>query len=129
MRTAFSIGMLALGGAAGTLARVGLAELVQRVHGGPWPWGTFVVNAAGCLIFGVLFGLLEAKQALSSVAALALLAGFCGALTTFSTFAFDTAQLARGPGFAHALGNFLLHGGVGLVLVFAGLALGQRLGG
>ena len=124
--------LLALGGALGTLARVGLATAVNRFHGGPWPWGTLAANAIGCFLFGVLFSVIDKNHPLGPLASLALIAGFCGAFTTFSTFAFDTAGLAQGQTFAganalHALGNLLLHNVVGLSLLFAGLALGSRL--
>ncbi|MEM7626798.1 MAG: CrcB family protein [Planctomycetota bacterium] len=119
--------MLAAGGAAGTLARVGLAAAVQRFHGGTYPWGTFAANAAGCFLFGLFFAVLDADHRLGPVARLALLGGFCGAFTTFSTFAFDTANLHSNTGLLHALGNLLLHNAVGLTLVFLGLALGGRL--
>ncbi|MEM9418760.1 MAG: CrcB family protein [Planctomycetota bacterium] len=124
--------LLALGGALGTLARVGLATAVNKLHGGPWPWGTFAANAAGCFLFGVLFSVIDKNHPLGPMASLALTAGFCGAFTTFSTFAFDTTHLAQGHTFdganaLHALGNLLLHNFVGIVLLFAGLALGHRL--
>ncbi|MEO1236763.1 MAG: CrcB family protein [Planctomycetota bacterium] len=132
MRLLPAILWLALGGAAGTLVRVGLSTLTQKLHGGPWPAGTLAANALGCLLFGLVFALLEPGHRLAPAARLGLLAGFCGALTTFSTYAFDTAQLARGQAFpaaglAHALLNLLLHNAVGFTLLVAGLALGARL--
>ncbi|MBB6430924.1 fluoride efflux transporter FluC [Algisphaera agarilytica] len=124
--------LLALGGALGTLARVGLAAAVNKLHGGPWPWGTFAANAVGCFLFGILFTVIDKNHPLGPLASLALIAGFCGAFTTFSTFAFDTTHLAQGNTFAgsnalHALGNLLLHNVVGITLLFAGLALGHRI--
>lgn len=120
--------LLALGGASGTLARVGVAAAVTKMHGGPWPWGTFAVNALGCFLFGLLFGWIDRHHPFGPTAALALIGGFCGAFTTFSTFAFDTAQLGRTAGLTHALGNVLLHCVVGVLLMFVGLAVGARLG-
>ncbi|MEM1110211.1 MAG: CrcB family protein [Planctomycetota bacterium] len=134
MTRVWPILLLAFGGALGTLARVGLASLVNRLHGGDWPLGTLAANAAGCFLFGLLFAVIDKNHPLGPWAALALIAGFCGAFTTFSTFAFDTAHLAQGQAFAganawHALGNVLLHNVVGLTLLFAGMALGGRLTG
>ena len=124
--------LLALGGALGTLARVGLATAINKWHGSPWPLGTLVANALGCFLFGLLFAVIDKQHPLGPLASLALIAGFCGAFTTFSTFAFDTAGLAQGQTFAganalHALGNLLLHNVLGLTLLFAGLALGGKL--
>lgn len=124
--------LLAFGGALGTLARVGLAAAVNKLHGGPWPWGTLTANAVGCFLFGLLFAVIDKNHPLGPLASLALIAGFCGAFTTFSTFAFDTAALAQGQTFAganalHALGNVLLHNVVGVSLLFTGLALGTKI--
>lgn len=127
MSRLFPILMLAAGGAAGTVARVGLAAAVQKLHGGTYPWGTFAANAVGCFLFGLLFAVLDQEHKLGPVARLALLGGFCGAFTTFSTFAFDTVNLHTNSGLLHALGNLLLHNIVGLSMVFLGLALGARL--
>ena len=112
--------LLALGGAAGTLARVGLAELVSRLHGGAWPIGTLVVNTLGCLLFGTVWGLLNERLALPSAWSIALLAGFCGAFTTFSTFAFDTHRLSSDLSPIHPLGYLLLSNILGLFMVWLG---------
>ncbi|MEM8739157.1 MAG: CrcB family protein [Planctomycetota bacterium] len=113
--------LLAVGGAAGTLARVGLAALVQKAHGGPWPWGTLVVNALGCLLFGTLWGVFNLRLPhVSPLWSLALLGGFCGAFTTFSTFAFETHRLSGDAPAAHALGYLLLSNVAGLALVWVG---------
>ena len=139
--------LLAAGGAAGTLARVGLTTLVGRLHGSPWPLGTLVVNSCGCLLFGTVWGLLQLRAQQGPVSplwSLALLGGFCGAFTTFSTFAFDAVRLAgregavglvgpgglAGPGaIGGAAGYVLLSNAAGLVLVWVGFMLAARLGG
>jgi CrcB protein len=66
------------GGAAGTLARAGLAEALP-VHAGTWPWATFAVNIVGSLILGWVVVARAHWRPLVGT-------GFCGALTTFSTF-------------------------------------------
>jgi CrcB protein len=65
-----------------------------RWHPEAGPIGTLAVNVFGCFAIGVLAPLYE-RSSLSPVAALALITGFCGALTTFSTFGHETAQLAQ----------------------------------
>ena len=51
--------LLALAGAAGALARYGLAGVVQRVGGEQFAWGTLVVNAVGCFLFGFIWMMAE----------------------------------------------------------------------
>lgn len=58
---------------------------VQSKHDTVVPWGTFSVNAIGCLILGLVIGAATAG-ATSSNAQLLLGTGLCGALTTYSTF-------------------------------------------
>lgn len=70
---------------------VGLAVL--RWHPEAGPIGTFAVNVFGCFVIGLLFPLAQ-RSALPPVAALMLITGFCGALTTFSTFGHETILLA-----------------------------------
>ena len=118
--------LLALAGAAGTLARYGLASWVQRLAGPAFPWGTLAVNGVGCLLFGFIVALSEGRALVSPQTKLILLAGFMGALTTFSTFAFDTTQLAAQPGWRMAAANIAVQNGLGLASVYVGLALGQR---
>ncbi|MEE9405109.1 MAG: CrcB family protein [Algisphaera sp.] len=121
--------LLATGGALGALARVGLAATVQRLHGGPWPVGTFVANALGCLLFGLIMGAASAHGRWSPAVTMALLGGFCGAFTTFSTFAHDAVRTANGAGLMQAAGVLMAHIVVGVGLMTAGLWLGGRLGG
>ncbi|MEV7613319.1 CrcB family protein [Streptomyces sp. NPDC089799] len=97
---------------------------VQLRHDSVFPWGTFVVNAGACLLIGVLAGAsLEAGP-------YALLgSGLCGALSTYSTFSYETLRLAdRGWGFlaaANVAGSAL----VGLGAVTLGWQVAEQLAG
>ena len=121
-----TLGLLAGGGAMGTLARVGLSAAVQRWHGGPWPLGTLAANGLGCLLFGLLAGAAAASGRWPPAVTLALLGGFCGAFTTFSTFGHDAHRLATAAGLVQAGGLVLAHVAVGLGLMGVGLWLGGR---
>ena len=126
----FSIGLVllvALAGAAGTLLRWGVAVGVQRVAGGAFPWGVFVVNMAGCLLFGLVVALAEDKAWLGSGTKLVALTGFMGAFTTFSTFAFDSAMMYREGAWVMLAGNLVGQNALGVVCVLAGMRLGQAL--
>ena len=108
---------------------MGLAGAVQRWHGGPWPLGTLVANALGCLLFGLIFGAAAASGRWSPTLTAALLGGFCGAFTTFSTFAFDTHRMATTAGLLQAGGVMAAHVVLGIALMVVGLWAGGRLGG
>jgi CrcB protein len=119
------IALLAVAGAAGTLARYGLGGFVQRFVPGTYPWGTFAVNALGCWLFGFIWALAEQRMHISGATRTILLIGFMGAFTTFSTFAFETAQMLDDSQWLSAAGNLLLHNVLGIVLLLAGIALGK----
>jgi CrcB protein len=81
--------LVLLGGAVGAPARYLTDQAVQRRHSTAFPWGTWTVNVAGSFVLGLVVA--------SGPAWLVTLAGtgFCGALTTFSTFGYETVRLAE----------------------------------
>ncbi|GAA0629146.1 fluoride efflux transporter CrcB [Streptomyces thermocarboxydovorans] len=95
---------------------------VQSRHTSGFPWGTFTVNVAGSLVLGLLTGAVVAGAAGSRLALL-LGTGLCGALTTYSTFSWETLRLietgARSRAAANVAGSVL----AGLGAACAGLAL------
>ena len=119
--------LIACAGGLGSLARYAIAGWVQSLSTKPFPWGTVVVNLVGCLVFGLLWSLFESRVNVSGETRAIVLTGFIGAFTTFSTFMFETAQLMRDSQYLLAAGNVLLHNGVGICAIFAGLALGRIL--
>ena len=118
---------LAGAGALGTLARYGLGGLVQRLHESIFPWGTFVVNALGCFLFGLVWTLAEERLVIGGETRAVILVGFMGAFTTFSTFAFETAAMLRDAEWLLAAANLLAHNGLGLAGFFLGVGLGRAL--
>lgn len=117
---------LAAAGALGTLARYGLGGVVQRWLGPAFPWGTFVINALGCFAFGVVWAA-AGQRLISGELRTVVLIGFMGAFTTFSTFAFESSRMLADREWAMAMGNILLHNVGGVILFFAGAALGRLL--
>ncbi|GAB3573058.1 fluoride efflux transporter CrcB [Amycolatopsis endophytica] len=95
---------------------------VQSRHGGPFPWGTFLVNLAGCLVLGALAG---AGAALPASLYALLGTGFCGALTTYSTFSFETLRLAEQKAWFYAVLNVVVSVAAGLGAAFVGFATVQ----
>jgi len=119
--------LIAMAGAVGTLARYWIGGLVQRSAGSGFPWGTFAVNMAGCFLFGLVWSLAEERMVISAEARVVVLVGFMGALTTFSSFIFETGTLMRDSQWALAFGNIALENITGLVLLFLGFAAGRLL--
>jgi CrcB protein len=103
--------LVVLGAMVGAPLRYLTDRLVQARHDSVFPWGTFAVNMAGCLVIGALSG----SGAASTSPLVALVGtGFCGALTTYSTFSFETVRLAQERAYFYAVTNVV-------VSLFAGL--------
>lgn len=81
-----------VGGALGGALRTGLVELAPT-RAGQWPWVTFAVNLAGCLLLGYLVTRLQERLPVTAYRRPLLGTGLCGALTTFSTFQLDLLRL------------------------------------
>jgi CrcB protein len=107
------------GGIAGTLMRGGLAEAIHH-RSDQWPWPTFGVNLAGAFILGWLLTRLAERTAPSRYWRFLVGTGFCGALTTFSTFQVETLQLARAGEAGLAIAYPLASIAAGLALASAG---------
>ena len=108
--------------AAGAALRYLVDVAVAERTGGVFPWGTFVINASGSLLLGLLTGL-ALYHAFPKTPRVILGTGFCGAYTTFSTFTFETVRLveegAPGRAFRYALGTLVTGAaaaGVGIAL-------------
>jgi CrcB protein len=94
--------MIGLGGAFGSMARYLLANAVARAVPGPFPWGTFAVNVAGCLAMGAVAYFALDRASLGDTARLFVAAGLLGGFTTFSAFGAETVDLLDRRSFALA---------------------------
>lgn len=119
--------LMAIAGTLGTLSRYWLSGFVQRLCGVGFPWGTLVVNVLGCLFFGFVWTLSEEWHAFTDRSRLVILTGFMGAFTTFSTFAFDTAEMLAHADWWRAVANLLLQNVVGIAAVLVGFAIARAL--
>ena len=117
--------LLALAGAAGALARYWMGGLVQRLCGSSFPWGTLTINVVGCLLFGFFWSLADERMLISPQTRIVILTGFMGAFTTFSTFAFETAQMLSEAEWLRAIGNVALENVIGIAALFLGFAIGR----
>ncbi|WP_433380657.1 fluoride efflux transporter CrcB [Streptosporangium sp. CA-115845] len=120
--------LVLLGGAVGAPLRYLTDRAVQARHDTVFPWGTFTVNVAGSLILGVLAGA-ALSGAVGTGVWLLLGTGFCGALTTYSTFSYETLRLAETGAVFFAVANVAASIVAGLGAVFAGLTLAQAIFG
>lgn len=96
--------LVLIGGAVGAPLRFLLDRAVQRHQTTKFPWGTFAVNALGCLILGFVTGGVL-TGAVGEAAGVFFGTGLCGALTTFSTFSWGTTHLACTGQTVRAAGN------------------------
>lgn len=119
--------LIVIFGALGTLARYGAGRLSRHLLGASFPYGTLFVNVAGCLLFGLLAELALGSDAVPRALKLALTVGFLGAFTTFSTFGYETLQLARDGELASAAANGAANLVLGLAAVWAGIGFGKLL--
>ena len=119
-----SIVLVALGAAVGAPARYLTDHLLQGRHNSSFPWGTFAANVAGCALLGFLVAL-PAQGGLMKLAG----TGFCGALTTYSTFGYETVRLARRGASTLAVLNVGASILAGLGAAYCGMAVAQALTG
>lgn len=96
--------LVLIGGALGAPVRYVVDLMVQSRHDSVLPWGTFAVNAGGSLVLGATAGGVAAADGPHWLLTL-VGTGFCGALTTFSTFSFETVRLAEEGALAAAVVN------------------------
>jgi CrcB protein len=119
--------LIAAGGAVGAAARYGMGALAVRLWGAGLPFGTWGVNLLGSFLIGLAVPVLVAKGRVADGVRLALVVGFLGSFTTFSTFSLDTLALLENGrpwwALANAAGSVVL----GLGCVALGFWLGRSL--
>lgn len=118
--------LVLLGGAIGAPARYLIDLYVREWTRTDFPWGTMAVNAIGSLVLGMLAGAAAGGVLPGWVLTLAG-TGFCGALTTFSTFSYETVRLAENGQWRSAALNVLGSLAVGTSAVSLGWLIGSNL--
>jgi len=118
---------IAGGGALGSLARFWVSTGIYQLFGRSFPWGTLVVNVSGSFVMGFLFVLFLERLAAAPEWRAAVLVGFLGAYTTFSTFSIETLSLMEEGFLLKALLNVAASVLVCLLACWVGVILGRSL--
>lgn len=129
---ALSILAVVVGGAAGALARWGLAEAWRARRAATsssslavtiFPWPTFAANVLGSFLVGLLLPVVLAAGSSAQPLYVLLITGFCGALSTLSTAAFEVLDFARRGTTVFGVSYLLLSVGAGLAAFWLGLVI------
>lgn len=112
-----------IGGFIGTCFRFLTGKLCHMITDSPFPYGTLTVNLVGSFIIGLLFGLAEKNDMLSTQMNVLLITGFCGGFTTFSSMADDMYLLIEQRQWLSFGSYTLLSFVLGVMLVWAGRSL------
>jgi fluoride exporter len=115
--------LVILGAAVGAPLRYLADRAVQARHDSVFPWGTFAVNVAGSLILGALAGATTVPSGVFATIG----PGFCGALTTYSTFGYETVRLVEQHARLFAVLNVVASVAAGLGAAFLGYAVARAL--
>ena len=122
LRTLFWV---ALGGGIGSVFRYLTSVLIQKYFNAVFPLATFLTNILGCLLIGILIGLLDKNQLTNSNLKWFLITGFCGGYTTFSAFGYENISLLQnnqtGTAFLYLFASII----TGLAAVWLGLFLSK----
>ena len=118
---------IALGGAFGALARYGVGGFVQSRMNAIFPYGTLIVNLSGCLIMGIVTGLITDQVLVSPTIRYLVPIGFIGAYTTFSTFELETYRAIESGAWLIGATYAAISVFVGFFAIWLGFAIARRL--
>lgn len=103
------VGVIAVGGAIGSVSRFGLSSVIQRLFPYPdLPWGIIFCNVLGSFLIGVLFRLFEAHYIVNPLWRTGLVIGLLGGFTTFSSFSLDSIYLLQTGAYFAAMSNIVI---------------------
>ena len=114
-----------LAGGLGSLFRYTIVLIIKPISP-QLPYATLIANAIGCLLLGLILGFLSTRSSVSNTQHMLLAVGFCGGLTTFSTFTFENMRFIEQGQlfnfFIYSIGTFIL----GMACIYAGMLLHKQ---
>lgn len=122
----YNVFLAGMGGFCGSALRYLVNIWVYRFFDYPtFPYGTLIVNTIGCLVIGLLSGLVDTRQMFTPEIRVFIFIGVLGGFTTFSTFGYDTFGLLRNGQMMLGSVNVLLQIFLGLSCVWLGYNLSR----
>ncbi len=116
-----------IGGGFGSAARLGISAFMNRYINSIFPWGTLCVNIISSFILGLLMASLMFKvQASSEQQRLLIGVGFCGGLSTFSTFSLELFNLLKTENYFLAATTILASVIACLIAIWLGMMLAKQ---
>ena len=119
--------LVGIGGFLGAIARYLIDGWVSNLTRGSFPFGTLAINLSGSFALGILFALTVELVELPPDVRPALMIGFLGAYTTFSTLMLESWRLVEEGSMALGLANLIGSSVLGIVAMVGGLTLGRAL--
>lgn len=119
--------LVAVGGAIGSVIRYLVSLWAADKWGAAFPYGTFIVNIAGCYIIGLFMIIATERHMLPPHWRLLVASGFLGGLTTFSSFSYETLKLVQDGAWSAAVANIAGNLCLGLLAAWGGMATARWL--
>jgi CrcB protein len=107
-----------LGGGLGSLARLGVATIVQMNFKSVFPIATLCSNIISCIILALTVAFFSERLITNPSLRMLVIIGFCGGFSTFSSFSYETVELIRSGNTIYAIANILISVTVCIALVF-----------
>ena len=127
LESAKDILVISLGAIFGANARWVISRYLAKVIGPVFPYGTLAINVAGSFVVGFFMIWASERVLLDPRWRLLIVVGFCGAFTTFSSFAFETTAYFQQGQWALMMANFVSNNLLCLAAALGGMALARAL--
>ena len=112
-----------IGGGLGSTIRYAISYFFAKNSGNQFPWATFIANAIGCLIIGLILGYFQKNNIQNDTLKLFVTVGFCGGFTTFSALSLENFQFIQNQHYNLAITYTITSLLVGIVAVYAGFKI------